>query len=138
MSLFIWDGCKLTLRSNSKPIFNWSINIILLLEFTFRMKTVSVLVAKGDINLFLFQILFMIRIIAHLVMRLNTWIFRTDLARLINQTGAIDIQWGKTSFVIFHRRALEIVYLCPAAVSNFYYENKPYEALRIEAKLSRA
>jgi len=95
VSLFNWDGCKLSVRPGCKPIFNWSINIILFLEFIFRMKRVSLLVAQGDVNSALFQLLFMIRLCGHLVMTLNTWVFRTELAQLINETGATNYNWGK-------------------------------------------
>jgi len=105
--IFKWENMKLSVRSNCKPKCNWILNFVILYEFCFRVTQISVLAGKRDINGSVLQCLLMGRIIAHFFLRVNMWIFRTELVRLINQAAAIDTEWGKEFVQIICRLKIQ-------------------------------
>jgi len=89
-----WDNLKLSVCSQHKRVSNWIMMSIVLLETIYYMQQIATLTEQGDIKSAILHIIFLERFICHFFLRLNTVIFKTELARLINQTSDINIKWG--------------------------------------------
>jgi len=95
VSLFSWDKLKLSVRPNCMPITYWIINSILLSEFYFGLKQLSILIQNRQMNAVILQVIFLERFICHFMLRVNMSKYKTEFVRLINQATDIDNKWGK-------------------------------------------
>jgi len=85
---------ELSVRSNCRPILNWILHCIILFEVKSCANQLSVFLDKRDMNAAIVHIIFVERFICHFFLRLNMWIYREEIARLVNQTSTIDNNWG--------------------------------------------
>jgi len=70
------------------------LNFIIILEFCFSLKQLSMVTKQGDINAATLQIIFIARFCIHYVYRLNMLFYKYEVARVINQTLDINKGWG--------------------------------------------
>jgi len=92
---FTWKDLKLSVRPNGRLTGNWIVNIIIIIEFYLGTRQVAVLIKAKDINAVILQGIIITKIFCHLALRLNIMSFKTEMARLLNQTLDIDNGWGK-------------------------------------------
>jgi len=96
--MFNWNNMKLSVRTNSGYVSNWIILLIILVELSNCINHITVLYYKKDVNSAILHITFLERFSCHFFIRLNMWIYRNELVRLINQTSTIIEEWGNNVF----------------------------------------
>ena len=91
-----WKNGRAFERRHSawRQICNSLIYCLLLAQFILRLIQLSGLISKHNINVSVLEALFVVRDINHLILRFNIWHYKTELVRLINQSLAINFNWG--------------------------------------------
>lgn len=95
LSLFKWDNVQIKLKPNLRPVSNFFLSLTVLFDCIFHANQLSDLIEAKAVNAGFLQLIFIIRLFGQFILRINMWIYRSELARLINQTAAIDKAWGK-------------------------------------------
>jgi len=79
------------IKSNSSRL----VLIKVLLTLGFRIYQIQFKTWKEDLNASIFRGLFLIVTVAHLVLKLNIWVYQDELPELINQVVQLNDRWGK-------------------------------------------
>jgi len=67
---------------------------ILLIKIIIGLNDISSLVESKRISLIILKSILALRDALHVLLQINTWIYRTEFVRLINQSLDIDTIWG--------------------------------------------
>jgi len=90
-----WEHGRLTPRSKyGETLYNGVLCSILFLDMAWSLKQVSVMTAKRNINGSIIQVIYIMRYLAHIMLRFNILIFKTELIQVINQSLDINSTWG--------------------------------------------
>jgi len=91
----VWKNGKLVHKRKQNHIYYWFLFLILLFELILRMKHLSVLMHRRDIDGCILQIIFGVKLACHLLFRMSIWLFSAEFIRLTNQCLEINSRWGK-------------------------------------------
>jgi len=96
-----WEDGKMILRPTTRrtQMLQIIVTCLVLSEIIMCIIQVMSLKDKGDVNEIILQIIFLTRPAALLVLRLNIWIFSTQLVKLINQCSNVNSKWGERKFL---------------------------------------
>jgi hypothetical protein len=76
---------------------------VLVFHLAYCLQRLLVLISNRDVNAYMYivELILTLRYFVHLGFRLNILSFATEMARLIHQTMAINVEWGKYIFEFF-------------------------------------
>jgi len=90
----------MSLVSNRVCIYNLFIGLVLVFHLTYCFKQLCALANAQKYNGCIVQTILIIRYVYHLFYRGNIYTFEGEIARIINQTLAINVTWGNTLFQV--------------------------------------
>ena len=89
-----WENGRLRLKSKRNIVSYGILCSIILFQFIFRLKQISMRVHRREIEAALPQILCAIRCYYHIVICINFCIFPAEFVRATNQCLEINAKWG--------------------------------------------
>jgi len=90
-----WENGRLTPKSkHGEILYNRVLSCILFLNTAWFLKQIPVMTMDRNINDSIIQAIYMLRYFAHIMLRFNILIFKTELIQVINQSLDINSTWG--------------------------------------------
>ena len=106
---FAWNGTLNIKRSLFLTLWNIITSLLLLVVIFFRSKLFRLVIAKNDIHGSILNGTLVIIHVAHVVFKLNVFLYDVDLVDIINKVFYINSAWGKnSSYVTIHKFLLVI------------------------------
>ena len=75
---------------------NWVSWILLLPTITFQVILIHQLISKGDVNGLILHVIVTVLHIIYAIIKLNTWLFKGEIAQLVNHVFCMNLNWSIT------------------------------------------
>ena len=89
---FTWKNGRMTMETNRA--YNYTTWVLFLLALAYKYKQLFTLIETRDFNGLVIHGVFVVALSANIVLKLNIWLYNTELTRLITVVMRINSSWG--------------------------------------------
>jgi len=130
---FYWQNGRIYLKSKYGGFQNAWITCLLFFELVRSLVQLSRTIDQRNINGSILRVIYLLRYFAHFLLRINTWIFKSELIQVINQCLEMNSSWGNNILVLFH--LIKLIHLCACNILIVVVSKFPNTSLSSWSKI---